>query len=158
MSPHQPWDGGMRRRDFIKAIGTAAAWSLPLAAQEVGRTYRVGLLNPIETFWFVLREQFRRSGFIEGQNLVLAQRAYGQRVERIDDFAGELVKEQPDVIVAGGDFAISAVMKASSTIPVVGFTDDMLGSGFVDSLALQAPIRPESACSPTNSTANGKTF
>src|SRR6185436_3434895 len=96
---------------------------------------RVGLLNPIETFWFVLRERFRRSGFIEGQNLVFAQRAYGQRVERIDDFAAELVKEQPDVIVAGGDFAISAVKKASSTIPVVGFTDDMLGSGFVDSLA-----------------------
>ena len=46
-----------------------------------------------------------------------------------------MVKQQPDLIVAGGNFAIGAVRKATSTIPLVAFTDDMLGSGFVDSLA-----------------------
>jgi putative ABC transport system substrate-binding protein len=37
--------------------------------------------------------------------------------------------------VAGGDFAIRAAQAATSVIPIVGFTDDMLGSALVKSLA-----------------------
>lgn len=83
----------------------------------------------------MLRAELRRSGFVEGQNLVIDARTYAQHVEGIADIAVALVREQPDLIIAGGDFAIGAVRKASSTIPLVAFTDDMLGSGFVDSLA-----------------------
>jgi putative ABC transport system substrate-binding protein len=108
---------------------------MPIFAQEAGRTYRVGLLNPTDTFWPVLREEFGRSGFVEGQNLVIGQRIYAQRVERIADMAAELIKGKPDVIIAGGDHAIGAVRRATSMLPIVGFTDDMLGAGFVDSLA-----------------------
>jgi putative ABC transport system substrate-binding protein len=78
---------------------------------------------------------FRQAGFVEGQNLVIDWRAYGQRVDLVSEFATELVKAQSDVIVAGGDFAIRAAQSATSTIPIVGFTDDMLGSGLVNSLA-----------------------
>jgi putative ABC transport system substrate-binding protein len=128
-------EAGVRRRDFIKAIGLSVAWPMPLAAQEAGRTYRVGILNPVATFWPILREEFRRSGFIDGQNLVTEGRVYGLQVERIAEMAADLVKQQPDVVVAGGDFAIRALQKVTSTIPIVGLTDDMLGAGFVDSLA-----------------------
>jgi putative ABC transport system substrate-binding protein len=46
-----------------------------------------------------------------------------------------VVKAQPDVIFAGGDFAIRAVQKATPTIPITSLTDDILGAGLVDSLA-----------------------
>ena len=50
-------------------------------------------------------------------------------------FAPELVKARVDVIMAGGDFGIRAAQQATATIPIVGFTDDMLGSRLVNSLA-----------------------
>jgi hypothetical protein len=46
-----------------------------------------------------------------------------------------LVKAQVDVILAGGDAAIRAAQGATATIPILGFTDDMVGSGLVSSLA-----------------------
>ena len=80
-------------------------------------------------------EDLRRSGFIEGQNLTIDWRGYGQRVQLVSEFAAELVKGQVDVIMAGGDFGIRAAQQATATIPIVGFTDDMLGSQLVNSLA-----------------------
>jgi putative ABC transport system substrate-binding protein len=82
-----------------------------------------------------LFEELRRSGFIEGQNLTIDWRVYGQRVELVSEFAAELVKARVDVILAGGDFGIRAAQQATGTIPIVGFTDDMLGSRLVNSLA-----------------------
>src|SRR5262249_8156074 len=60
---------------------------------------------------------------------------YGQSLAQIGDLAAELVKAQPDVMFAGGDFAIRALQKATASIPVVGMTDDMVGAGLVGSLA-----------------------
>jgi putative ABC transport system substrate-binding protein len=80
-------------------------------------------------------EELRRSGFIEGQNLVIDWRGYGQRIELVSELAAELVKSRVDVIFAGGDFGIRAAQQATATIPIIGFTDDMLGSRLVNSLA-----------------------
>jgi hypothetical protein len=46
-----------------------------------------------------------------------------------------LVKARVDVINTVGDEAIRAVQEATKTIPIVAMTDDMLGSGFVKSVA-----------------------
>jgi putative tryptophan/tyrosine transport system substrate-binding protein len=130
---------GLGRRKFITLLGgAAAAWPLAASAQEPGRTYRLGGLSPSprETPQNVaLFEELRRSGFIEGQNLTIDWREYGQRVELVSEFATELVKARVDVIMAGGDFGIRAAQQATATIPIVGFTDDMLGSRLVNSLA-----------------------
>lgn len=80
-------------------------------------------------------KELGRAGFIEGQNLVVDFRPYGQHLGQITDLASEMVKAQPDVIFAGGDFAIRAVQTQTSTMPIVSITDDMLGAGFVGSLA-----------------------
>jgi putative ABC transport system substrate-binding protein len=129
----------MRRRDFFWLVGGAmVAWPFAGSAQDAGRTYRVGGLTPTPreaSFISGTLGELRKSGFIEGQNLTVDWRSYGQSVERVSEFAAELVKAQVDVIVAGGDFAIRAVQSATTTIPIIGFTDDMIGSRLVGSLA-----------------------
>jgi putative ABC transport system substrate-binding protein len=60
---------------------------------------------------------------------------YGLRVEQFDEHAAELVKAQVDVIQAGGDAAVRAAQRATTEIPILALTDDMVGQGFVRSLA-----------------------
>ena len=129
----------MRRREFMTLVGGAAAsWPFGARAQEAGRTYRLGCLfptprdAPVNIAFF---DELRRSGFIEGQNLTIDWREFGPRPDLIPEFATELVKAQVDVIVAVGDTAIRAVQRATATIPILGSTDDMIGSGLVNSLA-----------------------
>jgi len=129
----------MRRREFFTLLGSAAvAWPLPASAQEAGRTYRIGTLSqssrhaPQHVAFF---EELRRVGFIEGQNLNVDSRGYGLRSEQFAEHAATLVKTQVDVIICGGDAAIRAAQQVTASIPVLGLTDDMVGSGLVSSLA-----------------------
>jgi putative ABC transport system substrate-binding protein len=133
----------LRRREFITPLGgaaAAAAVSSPLAAraQEPGRTYRIGGLNNLpRTVPHVvgLFDELRRAGFVEGQNLVIAGRWWASRTEQFPEMAAELVKAKVDVIVCAGDAAIRAAQQATTTIPIIAVTDDMVGSGLVHSLA-----------------------
>src|SRR5262249_33739029 len=129
----------MRRRDFIKGIvSSATAWPLAAPAQEPGRTYRVGNLvsSPRNAPYHVaLLDELRRAGFIEGKNLTVDNDGYGLRPEQFAEHAAELVNRRPDVIQAGGDAAVRAAQRATSTIPIIAMTDDMIEKGFVRSLA-----------------------
>jgi putative tryptophan/tyrosine transport system substrate-binding protein len=128
----------MRRRKFITLLGGAAAWPLAARAQQAGRTYRLGCLlptprdTPRNVAFF---GELRRRGFIEGENLTLEYRAYGEHVDLIPQYAAELVKARVDVIVAAGDETVRAIQQATKTIPIAAVTGDMLGSGLVTSLA-----------------------
>jgi putative ABC transport system substrate-binding protein len=128
----------MRRREFITLVGGAAAWPLAARAQEPGRTYRLGGLNNIARtapHFVALFDELRRAGFVEGQNLVIAGRGWAFRTEQFPEIADELVKAKVDVIVCAGDAAIRAAQQATTTIPLMAITDDMVGSGLVRSLA-----------------------
>ncbi len=133
----------MRRREFITLVGgAAAALSIlrPRAtrAQEPGRNYRLGGVHTSPRnapHHVALFEELRRAGFIEGQNLAVDGHGYGLRTERFEEHAAELVKAQVDVILAGGDAAVRAAQRATTVIPILALTDDMLGQGFVRSLA-----------------------
>jgi putative ABC transport system substrate-binding protein len=129
----------MKRREFVAALGSAAvAWPLAARAQEAGRTYQIGGLSAgprSAPYWLAVFDELRRAGFIEGQNVTIDWHQYGSRVDLIPEFATELVKAKVDVIVATGDAAIRAVQQATTTIPILGTTDDIVGSGVVNSLA-----------------------
>jgi putative tryptophan/tyrosine transport system substrate-binding protein len=129
----------MKRRDFITLCGSATvAWPLSALAQEAGRTYRVGglTIGPRTTPYFgAMFDELRRLGFSEGQNLTIDWLQYGPRIDLVSEFAAELVKANVDVIYATGDIAIRAAQQATTTIPILGVTDDMVGSGLVKSLA-----------------------
>jgi putative tryptophan/tyrosine transport system substrate-binding protein len=107
-------------------------------AQQAGRTYRLGCLLPatrdvpVNVAFF---EELRRHGFIEGQNLTVEYRAYGQHSDLISHYAAELVKARVDVIVAAGGVGVRAAQQATKTIPIVALAEDMLGAGLVTSLA-----------------------
>ena len=131
----------MRRRDFVAFAGSAATWPFVARAQEPGRIYRLGSLSQNQRTSPVYRaffEGLRRYGFIEGQNLLADPNGYGLRAEQLADHASEIVRSGVDVIVCSGDPAIRAAQQATKTIPILGSTDDMLGSGLVHSMA-----RPE---------------
>jgi putative ABC transport system substrate-binding protein len=64
----------MKRREFIKLVGCAAAWPLAARAQELGRTYRIGFLLPSNRQSepvLAMFDELRLNGFIEGQNLMV---------------------------------------------------------------------------------------
>jgi putative ABC transport system substrate-binding protein len=128
----------VRRREFIALTGASVAGPFVALAQEPGRTYRLGGLfpaprdNPANAAQFA---ELRRLGFIEGQNLTIEYRAYGQHVDLLPQYAAELVNARVDVIAAVGDEAVRAVQQATKTIPIVAFAGDLLESGLVTSLA-----------------------
>ena len=128
----------MDRRQLIALLGGATlAWPLELQGQQPGRTYRLGGLynNPRQAPSVALFEELRRQGFVEGQNLTVDPRGYGLRTNQFPEVAGELVDARVDVILAGGNPAIRAAQQATATIPILGVTDDMVGSGLVGSMA-----------------------
>ena len=129
----------MRRRDLIILVGFGVAWPLAARAQEPGRIYRLGILyqgprsNPTFIAFF---EGMRQYGFIEGQNLLADPNGYELRTEQFAGHASEIVKQGVDLIVVGaGDAAIRAAQQATKIIPILAATDDLLGSGFVHSMA-----------------------
>ncbi len=129
----------MRRREFIVLIGGAAVgWPLVVRAQESGRTYRLGVFIPSarespQAAAFL--DELRLNGFVEGQNLIVIWTDLG--VSNNDDLAecaAALVKAAPDAIVAGPELPIRAVQAATSTVPILGVTEDMVGEALVASL------------------------
>jgi putative ABC transport system substrate-binding protein len=128
----------MRRREFIALMGVSVTSPFAAMAQEPGRTYRLGGLtssprnSPPNVAMF---DELRRFGFIEGQNLIIDWRQYALHIERIPEFAAELVKSKVDVIYVSGDAGIRAAQKATKTIPILAITDDMLAGGLVNSLS-----------------------
>jgi putative ABC transport system substrate-binding protein len=129
----------LKRREFITLLGGAAAsWPLATSAQEAGRIYRIGSLHlgPRDApHQVALLEELQRLGFTDGQNLAVDWQGYGLRVEQLEEHAAQLVKAQVDVIVTGGDAGVRAAQRATTEIPVLALTDDMLGQGFIRSLA-----------------------
>src|SRR6266481_5219376 len=123
----------MNRRTLIALFGGAAlALPLQVRAQQPGRTYRIGglLSSPREAPQNIaLLDELRRLGFIEGQNLIIDPHGFGLRSEQFLQAAVELVNAQVDVILAGGNLAIRAAQQATTTLPILGVTDDMVGSG-----------------------------
>jgi putative ABC transport system substrate-binding protein len=126
------------RRELLAALGGAAVWPLAARGQQPGRIYRLGSLHSAPRdapHQVALLEDLRRLGFAEGQNLTVDWNGYGLSAEQFEQHAVELVNAGVDVIVAGGDAAVRAAQRATTSIPILALTDDMVGQGFVRSLA-----------------------
>jgi putative tryptophan/tyrosine transport system substrate-binding protein len=152
----------MRRREFITLVGgTAVAWPFGVRAQEPGRTYRIAGLTPSSRdgpHYAALFAELGRLGFIEGQNLTVEGRGFGGRTVEFPDIAMELSKGNVDVIFCAGDAAIRAAQRATTKIPILAVTDDMLGQVWCTRCLSPAATRRGSASSRPSLTARGKKF
>jgi putative ABC transport system substrate-binding protein len=113
------------RRDFITLLGGAAAWPLTARAQQAERMRRVGLLagpanNALGQAWAnAFQQELARLGWTEGRNVAVDVRWAEGRSERYTEIAAEFVRLKRDVIVTTATPPTLAVMKATSTIPIV---------------------------------------
>jgi putative ABC transport system substrate-binding protein len=132
----------MNRRDALFALVALGAVPSASRAQLEGKVWRVGFLTQrrrpesIESdFIGAFPRGMRELGYVEGRNLVIEWR-FDERSERLPHLAAELVGLKVDVVVSGSSQAISALQRATTTIPIVMATSgDPIGSGFVKSLS-----------------------
>src|SRR6267142_889926 len=133
----------MNRRDAVFALLALCAAPLVSRAQQEGKIWRVGFLtqrrrpDSIDSdFIGGFPRGMRELGYVEGKNLVIEWRFANGEFEPLSDLAAELVRLKVDVLVSGSSQSLSALQKATTTIPIVMATSgDPIGSGFVKSLA-----------------------
>ena len=78
----------------------------------------------------------RDLGWVEGQNVTFERRYAEQKYEILQSLAADLIRVQPDVIVAIGTGAARAAKSATQTIPIVfARIGDPVGYGLVPSLS-----------------------
>jgi putative tryptophan/tyrosine transport system substrate-binding protein len=129
----------MRRREFITALGGAAAWPLAAFAQPMRR---IGVLvavaddpesrGRITAFVQALQEL----GWTEGRDVRIDARWGGGDPDRFRRYAAEMVALAPDVILVSGGSGMGPMLQATRTVPIVFVqVTDPVGAGFVDSLA-----------------------
>ena len=133
----------MKRRDFIKVVGGAAAtWPLAARAQQGERMRRVGALlamaegDPDRNLRVAAFEQgLRQLGWTVDDNLRIDYRWVTSDVER-SRYAAELISLKPDVLFASSGAVVSALQQVTRTVPIVFVTViDPVGGGWVASLA-----------------------
>jgi putative tryptophan/tyrosine transport system substrate-binding protein len=81
------------------------------------------------------RDEMRKLGFVEGENLVIETRWAQGRFDRLPALAEELVAQKPEVIVTAAPPPVSALQKATKTIPIVMSVHNPVSQGFAASLA-----------------------
>jgi putative ABC transport system substrate-binding protein len=129
----------MRRRTFIAALGSAAAWPVVSRAQSE-RVRRIGILGGVDNAdrrasnaAFV--EALQQLGWTNGRNVQIETR---WAASTASDFrnATDLVALAPDVIVAFGIVSLGWLLQATHTVPIVfANITDPVGAGLVKSMA-----------------------
>ena len=130
----------MNRRHFITLLGGTAAWPLAARAQQAGSVLMIGLLwpgasPPAPPRMDAFRQGLRDSGLVEGRDVVIELRYAQGGLQQLPELAAELVRLKVDVFQASGDLAPRVAQQATATIPIVAFSDDILGAGLIPSLS-----------------------
>ena len=133
----------MRRRDFIRLIGgAAAAWPGAARAQQANKVPKVGFLYPGPESVAATRSPFlldglRSEGFHTPDQVMLVSRVAGGDPARLAPLLNELVAVKVDVLVPVGPAATRAARSATASIPIVAvdLESDPIESGWLASLA-----------------------
>jgi len=131
----------MRRREFIAALGGAAAWPLAGLAQTSSKVYRIGVLStdkPLpEPISGAIVRALASHGYVPDRNVALEFRASGDQLEQLPQLAKELVAGNADVILTFSCPAAVAAKNATKTIPIVATESggDPVATGLVKSLS-----------------------
>ena len=130
----------MRRREFMKLLGgAAAAW--PIAARAQQASHLIGFLvsgapDSFAIFVDAFKQGMLDNGLVEGRDYILDLRFAEGDYNRFDTLAAEIVRRNPAAIVVTTIRAAQAAQRATSTIPIVmtGLIDPV-AQGLIASLA-----------------------
>jgi putative ABC transport system substrate-binding protein len=132
----------MRRREFIAAFGSLAAWPIVARAQQAGGMKRISVLmgtaddadgnGRLAAF----RGSLQDLHWVEGRNVQFDVRWGAGDASKTRAFATELVGLAPDVILATNTPTARALKQATEKIPIVfsGLADP-IADGIVASLS-----------------------
>jgi putative ABC transport system substrate-binding protein len=133
----------MKKREFIALLGAAAAWPLASSAQQANRMRRIGVLFvtgekvPVAAARkAALQEGLQSLGWFEGRNIQIEYRFGEGDTKRSESEVDDLLRLNPDLILAQGVIGAQSVQRATISVPVVFVqVADPVGGGFVKSLA-----------------------
>jgi putative ABC transport system substrate-binding protein len=131
----------MRRREFIRLLGgaAAAAWPLPATAQKPAMPV-IGFLNSETPAGYgpmaaAFRQGLSETGFAEGRSVAVEYRWAEGHMDRLPALAADLVRRRVAVIAAAGSASSLAAKAATTTIPIVfSSAIDPVPAGLVSSL------------------------
>jgi putative ABC transport system substrate-binding protein len=109
------------------------------AAQQPGKTFRIGILSPAARPDTAIFDAFRKGladlGYIDGQNIRIEYRLSAGDFSRLPAMAEELVRLPVDVILTDGPTVVIA-QDVTRTIPIVGGVGpDPVATGLIRSFA-----------------------
>jgi putative tryptophan/tyrosine transport system substrate-binding protein len=130
----------LKRRDFITLIGGTAAW--PLAARAQQNFRRIGVLMTLpensqegQAWVAAFKDGLQRVGWSESRNVRIDAR-WGATDAASQRLSTEVIATQPDLIVAQNTPTTLALLKQTTTIPIIfANVADPVGSGLVASLS-----------------------
>jgi len=129
----------MRRREFIAALGGAAAWPRVARGQQTGKIAKIGFIEAgsqqaNQIFLDSFNDGLKALGWIEGNNIVVLGWWAEARSERLPEIVSGLIQSGVDVLVTAAGPASIAAKQATSTIPIVAVgIPDPVGIGLIDS-------------------------
>ena len=134
----------MRRREFIRLLGgAAAAWPLSAWAEPAERRRRLAVLWNFaagdaegQSRLTAFGQGLQQSGWSVGRNTADDYRWGADDVDRIRRNVVEVLALAPDIILVAGGRNLAVLQQANRTIPVVFVSiSDPVSGGFVESLA-----------------------
>ena len=96
---------------------------------------RVNAKDVNEAFAEPFPRYMKLLGWEEGRNIGFQFLWAGGQNDQLPVLARELVARKVNLIITFGNPAVQAVQRTTTTIPIVGMTDDMVGAGLAASMA-----------------------
>jgi putative ABC transport system substrate-binding protein len=134
----------MKRREFMTLVGgAAAAWPLAARAQQPSLRRRpllgyliTGSREGMAYLSTPFLNRLRETGYTDGQTINIVTRYADADVARLPALADELLRLQPDLIVAMDPPAALAAAKATASVPIVAaILNDPVRLGLIASYA-----------------------
>ena len=141
----------LRRREFIAALGGAAAWPVLARAQQPAMPL-IGFLNSGSALAFqrhvdAFHQGLKEAGYVEGRNVAIDYRWADGQQARLPELAAALVRRRTSLIVAtGGSMSAHAATNATATFRScssrVLIQSRMASSKILDDRAATPPALP----------------